>query len=396
LLFGRKISLMTTRITAMHIVIVAVAFIGGAIVGRGFLASKSEPSRKRSEMVAGSSVTASPVAPEPQDVVASSQKVWSSSSSAAKKSLDAILAEHDVRNRASDLEAYINGLQPAEYADALKRIRRIPGNNERELASRLLVARWVQSDPDGALQFAASNRGYEYVADDVFQQAAATDLQSALERAKSLPNADLRYMALRGVLSFMADTDPVGALRLAQTLGEYPGNEPFSGVIYRQWAANDPQAAALQAAQNNSGSGWRSPVNQVVRTWAGQDPTAAANWAISLNDPEARARSIAQVMRQWIKEDATAAANWISALPAGGTHDTAVAALASSMAATDPQSAVSWAQNITNETARNNALQRISREVMWRDPANGNAILTAAGVPANLIPPPGRRGMPGP
>jgi hypothetical protein len=265
--------MMTTRITLTHMVIVALAFTGGAIVGRGFLANKSESSPKQSEMVAArSSGSSSTIVEETRDVAASSQKVWSSTSSAAaKKSLDAILAEHDVRNRMGDLEAFINGLQPAEYAEALKRIRRIPGNNERELASRLLVARWVQSDPDGALQFAASNRGYEYVADDVFQQAAATDLQSALERAKSLPNADLRYMALRGVLSFMADTDPVGALRLAQTLGEYPGNEPLSGVIYRQWAANDPQAAALQAAQDNTGGGRRG-VNQVVRTWAGQGP----------------------------------------------------------------------------------------------------------------------------
>jgi hypothetical protein len=130
----------------------------------------------------------------------------------------------------------------------------------------------VQSDPDAALQFTASNRGYEYVADDVFEQAAGTDLQSALGRAMSLPNADVRYMALRGVLSFMADTDPAGALRLAQTLGDYPGNEPLSSVIYRQWAANDPQAAALEASQDNAGGGWRSPVSQVVRTWAGQDP----------------------------------------------------------------------------------------------------------------------------
>ena len=282
-----------------------------------------------------------------------------------------------------------------EYADALKRIRRIPGNNDSELASRLLVSRWVQSDPDGALQFAASNRGYEYVADGVFQQAASTDLQSALDRAKALPSADLRYMALRGVVSSLADSDPVGALRLAQTLGDYPGNEPLSSVVYRQWAANDPEAAAFQAAQDNPAGGWRSPVNQVVRTWAAQDPASAANWSLSLSEADARSHSMSQVMRQWTRDDATAAADWTNALPPGTNHDTAIAALATSMAAIDPQSAIDWARDIADETARNNALQRISREVMWRDPTNGNAVLQAAGVPPNLIPPPGRRGPPG-
>jgi hypothetical protein len=216
-----------------------------------------------------------------------------------------------------------------------------------------------------------------------------------LERAKSLPNTDLRYMALRGVLSFMADTNPAGALQMARTLGDFPNNEPLSSVIYRQWAATDPQTAALAAAQENV-DGWRSPVGQVVRTWAGQDPAAAANWALSLSDPTAQSRSISQVMRQWAREDPIAAANWINALPPGGSHDSAVAALASSIAATDPQYAVSWAQNIADENARNSALRRVSREVMWRNPTNGAAILQAAGVPPNLIPPPRESGRRGP
>lgn len=387
---------MPVRISLRHVLIAAVAFIGGAIVGRGFLPGKSEPSMKQPAADARPSVSASPTVEASPDVSASSQ-VFSSSTSlaASKKSLEAILADRDARHRMSNLEAFINGLRPAEYADALKRIRRIPGNNDRELASRLLVSRWVQSDPDAALQFAASNRGYEYIADDVFQQAAAIDPQAALDRAKTLPNADLRYMALRGVLSFMANTDPAGALRLAATLGDYRGSEPLSSVIYRQWAANDPQAAALQAAQDKTADGWRSPVNQVVRTWAGQDPAAAANWSLSLPESEARSRSISQVLRQWTREDANAAANWINALAPGAARDTAVAAMASAMAATDPQNAVSWARNIADEKARNNALQRISREVMWRDPTNGTAVLQAAGVPPNLIPPPSRRGPPG-
>jgi len=353
---------------------------------------------KASEMVdARPSVSASPMVKAAQERSASSQ-LWSSESSAAlKKSLDAILGDRDPQHRLSNLEAFINGLQPTEYADALKRIRKIPGNNDRELASRLLISRWVQNDPDGALQFAASNRGYEYLADDVFERAATTDLQSALERAKALPDPNLRYMALRGVLSFMAGSDPLGALQLAPTLGEFRGNEPLSAVIYRQWAASDPQAAAMQASQDNTEEGWRSPVNQVVRTWASQDPTAAANWSLSLPDGNARSRSISQVVRQWAHDDVTAAASWTSALSPGSTHDTALAALASSMVATDPQNAINWAQSISDVTARNSALQRISREVMWRDPANGNAVLQAAGIPADLIPAqPPRRGPRGP
>jgi hypothetical protein len=190
-----------TRPSLTYIVTIAAAFIGGAIVGRGFLARQSESTSKAPETIdARPSVSASPMVDAAPDGSASfQQQLWSPKSSAAlKKSLDAILGDRDPQHRMSNLEAFINGLQPTEFADALKRIRKIPGYNDRELASRLLISRWVQNDPDGALQFAASNRGYEYVADDVFERGATTDLQSALERAKALPDPNLRYMALRG------------------------------------------------------------------------------------------------------------------------------------------------------------------------------------------------------
>jgi hypothetical protein len=394
-------SAMIARISPWQILIVAAAVIAGVVLDRGLgdqwhavIGKRWDASAQRAG--AGAS---SPSSAQSARAVATKKADSSETTSAAPmKSLDAILAERDRQQRTRDLEAFINGLSPSDFAEALKRVRRIAGNNERELASRLLVARWVQMDPESALSFAASNRGFEYIADDVFQAEAEVDLQGALDRAKAIPDADLRYMALRGVLSFMVDTDPAGALSLAQTLGNFPGNEPLNSVIYRQWAAQDPQAAALQAVQDTGdGNPWRSPISQVARTWATQDPMAAANWAVSLSDPETEARSISQVMRQWARQDPTAAANWVSALPQGSSYDSAAAALAFSMASSDPQAAVTWADNIADASARTSALQRVSREVMWRDPTNGAAILEAAGVPANLIPPPGqRRGPPRP
>ena len=307
------------------------------------------------------------------------------------KDLATILAEHDRRQRMSDLEVFINSLAPGDYGNALKGIRRIPSTNERDLASRLLVARWVQTDPEAALNFAAANHGYEYIADEVFQTEAANDLTTALNRAKAIANPDLRYQALLGVLSFMSDSNPAGALQLAQGLGDFPGNEPLGNAIYRQWAMNDPQAAALAATQSG-GDGWRSPISQVARTWATEDPMAAANWSIGLTDPQAQARSISQVMRQWAREDVSAAVNWVNSLPPGSSYDAAAAGLASSLVANYPQDAVTWAQNIADPTMRADALQRVSREVMWRDPTNGAQILQSAGIPANMIPQPGRPG----
>jgi hypothetical protein len=306
-------------------------------------------------------------------------------SAVQKKSLDEILKGRNPHDRTKDLEAYVGNLALSEFGATLKRLRQIPESSARELAMRLLVTRWGETDPEGALQFALSNHEFNYIASDVFQQLAADDVQSALNRAENIPDLNMRYEALRGVLSFMADQDPAGALQLASTFPSFPNNEPLSSVIYAQWAANDPQAAAAQAAQDSAGTGWRSPMGQVLRNWASQDPMAAVNWSMSVSDPAAQARDISQVMRQWSRDDLNAAVAWVSSAPAGTMRDAATASLAFSIAATDPTAAIGWAESIANAAQRENALQRLSREIMYRDPTNGAALLQAAGVPANLI-----------
>ena len=58
----------------------------------------------------------------------------------------------------------------------------------------------------------------------------------------------------------------------------------------------------------------------------------------------------------------------------------------------DPSGGLNWAMSISDQTARNDALERLSREIMYRNPPTAMNILTAAGVPPNLIPQPGQGG----
>ncbi|MGI9088141.1 MAG: hypothetical protein ACR2HH_10455 [Chthoniobacterales bacterium] len=379
--------MMKTPIPLPQIALLVGALVAGILLDRLVLASDNslfhEPAPRAA--AAPAATFAATVPTTNAAAVAEPKRSTAASQSASRKSLDAILALTDPRQRTRDLQTYISALTPTEFAEALKRFGQITSSNERELASRLLVAQWVQTDPDGALQFAAANHRYEYLAEDVFQQFAAGDFDSALKRALAIPGSDLRYQALRGVLSFKADSDPRGALQLAQTFGDFRGNEPLASAIYRQWAATNPQAAALQAANDPQGDGWRSPVNSVVQTWAQQDPRAAADWSMTLADAQAQERSISQVMRQWARQDPKAASDWIYRLDAGPSHDAAIAGFAQSLISTDAQTALSWIGTITDDATRTRALQRVSGEIMWRDPQNGAALLQAAGLPADQI-----------
>jgi hypothetical protein len=193
--------------------IIGGIFIAGVAIDRAFVTTQPTASIKQDSDASLPAPILTPAATTP----AVELQQFSSSPGQIKKALEAILKETDPRQRMTDLQSFINTLKPGEYSDALKRIRRLPGSSDRDLASRLLISQWVQSDPNGALQFAASNAGYENIAEDVFQQEAANGVQGAIDRAMALPNPDLRYQALRGIVSYLADTDPNAARARAKS-----------------------------------------------------------------------------------------------------------------------------------------------------------------------------------
>jgi hypothetical protein len=374
---------------------VLTALIAGAGIGHFFTSSPAAPPKAQPMAMAMATPPPRPVERSLTLVGTPRDPAKANSPSASRKTLEEIMKGPSSGERTRELEEYVRNLPSSGIGAALKQLRGLPEGTARDLASGLLVAHFIETDPEGALQFAAQNHEFDYIASDVYQQMAASDVQGALARAQAIADPNMRYQALRGVLSFMADMDPLGALQLAGTLGNFPNNESLSQMIYRQWSSVDPQAAAIAAAQASDGGGWHSPVSQVLRTWASQDPLAAIAWATSQSDPSAQARDIGQIVRQWSRDDPNAAANWVNSLAAGATRDAAATSLAFSLGGTDPAAALGWAQSISDLNQRNDALQRLSREIMYRNPANGAAILTAAGIPQNMIPPPPAPGQGG-
>ncbi|MEO6871410.1 MAG: hypothetical protein ABI233_04225 [Chthoniobacterales bacterium] len=213
-----------------------------------------------------------------------------------------------------DITSFVEGLSPDDFAAALLAAKKLPSGADRDLATRLLVARWAEVDPDDALGFAADHKDFDQITSDVFKQLATNDLPGALARAQAMSDPALHYQALRGALSVMALNDPAGALKLASAAGNVPHTEPLTQMLYRQWSETDPAAAAAAAAQDSSGAGWRSPLGQAIRSWANQDPQAALEFAMTIPDSETRTRSVGDIFRRWSDQDAGAAANWINSM----------------------------------------------------------------------------------
>jgi hypothetical protein len=396
--------MLKNRAVILQIAVVAVVFVFGIFIGR---ALTNHPPVTAAAAVTKSEAT-SHDATKParkslgqgSDSVAKSDEAppTQTTAPAVKKSLEEILQGRNSGNRTKELEEFVSNLPSSGISAALKQLRRMPDGSTRDLATNLLVAHWIETDPDGALQFASQNHDFDYIASDIFQQLASENIDSALARAQTITDSNARYQALRGVFSYKASQNPMEALRLAATVGPLPNGESLSQMIYRQWSQTDPQAAAAQAAQEPAADRWNSPVGQVLRNWASQDPLAAIAWTSSMPDQATQTRDISQIVRQWSRDDFNAAANWVNSTPAGAMRDSAAASLAFSISNSNPTAAVGWVQSIADAGQRDSALQRLSREIMYRNPTNGAAILLAAGVPQNQIPQPpnpgqgGRRG----
>ncbi len=377
-----------------------VALLIGAGIGHSFTKTPL-PNAQAPQAPAASVATKTQPARQKTSSAEKKSDDGAKTAATSNKSLAEILKNPNAAQRTKELEEFVMHLAPSDIGAALKQIRKMPDGNSKTLASGLMVSHWIETDPEGALKFAAENHDFDYITSDVFQQFAAGDVQAALARAQAMADPNARYQALRGVLSYMADSDPLAALQLASTLGSFANNEPLSQMIYRQWAQIDPQAAAAAAAQASTDGGWRSPVNQVLRNWASQDPLAALAWINSQVDPSMQARDIGQIIRQWSHDDESAAVNYVNNLGPGAMRDAAAASLAYSLGGSDPSSAISWAQSIGDPTMRDSAIQRVMREIMATNPSNGAAILQAAGIPQNMIPAPnpnagGRGGRRGP
>lgn len=98
--------------------------------------------------------------------------------------------------------------------------------------------------------------------------------------------------------------------RLANIRG---GMKQFFPAEYARWLAAEPEQS--------------SQTSQFAREWAGEEPQAAAAWVLKLPAGEAKTTAIACVAGQWAALDPAAARQWVQSLPPGPERNTALQAV---------------------------------------------------------------------
>lgn len=253
-----------------------------------------------------------------------------------KEDLIKILGNPVAKNRSTELDALLAGVDATGARQILDLVTSMPDGPGKRLALGKVMQKW--GELDGA---AAAAYGVE-----------------AFERTGNVT-------LLRNAMLGWAQSDPASSMQYLQglDLGRGLAND-FTRAVLGVWSDFDPAAAAAYLQVNpGSQGGWGGfgrrggsfgrgsgdPALIVADNWAAQDPQAAANWAWSLPAGAQQGMVMNIVLQNWVDQDPNGAATFVNSQPAGSAKDGMVSGLVRSLAADDPASAMKWVASMGNQ-----------------------------------------------
>ncbi len=234
--------------------------------------------------------------------------------------------------------------------------------------------------------------------------------KAALAWAQTLPATDAtaRDIAINGILSHLAATDPATAAAFVQSAADPSAYMKASPDIARALSASDPQAALDWTKSLPDGAGkdnatgtvlagfppaelpaaWNYATslpegasrNNVMVTFAtgiaNSDPAQAATFALQIPDGPSADKAVGAIAETWVEQAPQAFTVWLTGLPAGEARDMAVAKLVDSpQTVKNPADVLAWANTVTDPEVRAKQLNTVLTTWMARD---STAALNAA------------------
>jgi hypothetical protein len=139
-----------------------------------------------------------------------------------------------------------------------------------------------------------------------------------------------------------------------------------AGVIAREWAKLDPQAA-LDWANGLDGRDKSSALVSVLGEMASKDPAEAASVAAGLEDDD-RNRAYSEIAEKWALADYSSAEAWINTLTGEDKQD-AMASAIGVLAKSDPQGASMKIASMTEGREKERAIRDVGSSWARENPA---------------------------
>jgi hypothetical protein len=201
---------------------------------------------------------------------------------------------------------------------------------EHDRALYELVPRLVAEDPAAAGQLALaweSGPLRDELLRQVIHQWSEKDIGGVLTWLTSLLDTHDRDLAAVASAAQVAQTDPAGALDLAQVLRVGLEDGSFEHLA-QFWTEQDPRAAMDWVQAQPPGPLRDRLLGRIAWVRAQSEPAEAANLALTqISAGPARTAAVVSVVRQWAVREPADAAEWVAYFPAGPLRDRAAAEL---------------------------------------------------------------------
>lgn len=185
----------------------------------------------------------------------------------------------------------------------------------------------------------------------------------------------------RKIAADWAQDDPRAALAWSAGLAcSHARAEAIPGAI-RAWAKHDPAAAAAATLLLAPDAPREQAAAQVATIWAHRDAPSAAAWVAGLADPAVQEAASVRLVSAWAHSDPVAAAEWLVRLPDGRAYEASLGVLVEALAPGNPAMAFRWAEGISSPGARFQAIQRVARRWLARDPAAARLAVERSALP---------------
>jgi hypothetical protein len=311
------------------------------------------------------------------------------------------------------IAAMAEGMTIEELRDGLQRLEKIHVR-ERARIRTVLLARWGQLDPEGAIEYAAS---LPNIADRspavcvVIGRWVGKDPRAAEAWVVALARGAVKIDALTALVEGLAVNEPHRALQLARDITPRFGVSRYGNLVpalFDKWIDDDPASAADAAAKLPASVYFRGQALQLIASrWAEKDFDRAMAWVSDRSAPQTSA--ITGLLSTWLAKDSDAAIAWLNeypdgdvklglvqsmasnfsdgdpalaarlalAIPPGSIREQAIEGAVCTWVSENPAAAVEWAFQQDEETIRRVALRRIAFERMTDDSEAARAWITS-------------------
>jgi hypothetical protein len=256
------------------------------------------------------------------------------------------------------------------------------GVSARHSPLALILARWMDDDPDAAIRWIEErppdSQSARLLADVGLKTMYQTrDPLLSAKIISMLPLGESKT-AWNNLMYRWWYEDPEGAIDWVESQAEDVQRDVLPAIAWELGERDPERALKIVAKLGDKGA---KVLDHVIAGWANRQPAAAAEW---LRGQPANPEALASVAFQWVQRDAAEAAEWINSVEEGPAKDRALSQVAERFASSHPEIAVEWIAAMRDAKARNEAYDEVVDFWIYVDPAAARKWLTTASLPEDM------------